>query len=107
MNRRCTYYYSFTNINHNYLLSGEGKLQKVICPDVWKDGANNTLESGGRELNENRLVSSSRKPKAARFNPYSRRCKICKGAISQKGAFYCLTCAYQKGLYLIPQNTKN
>jgi cysteine-rich PDZ-binding protein len=87
---------------------GESKLQRVICPDVWKDGASNTLESGGRQLNENKLLSNRARPRgpasgaatagsAPRFNPYVRKCKICKGNISQQGAYYCQTCAYQKG----------
>jgi cysteine-rich PDZ-binding protein len=30
---------------------------KVIVPDKWKEGASNTSESGGRKINENKLLS--------------------------------------------------
>jgi hypothetical protein len=36
------------------------KLDKVICPDVWKDGASNTNE-GGRKINENKLTGANKK----------------------------------------------
>ncbi|RWW15564.1 hypothetical protein GW17_00020585 [Ensete ventricosum] len=36
---------------------GEKKLAKVIVPDKWKEGASNTTESGGRKINENKLLS--------------------------------------------------
>jgi hypothetical protein len=29
----------------------------VIVPDKWKEGASNTNESGGRKINENKLLS--------------------------------------------------
>jgi hypothetical protein len=29
----------------------------VIVPDKWKEGASNTLEGGGRKINENKLLS--------------------------------------------------
>ncbi|KAL2931562.1 Cysteine-rich PDZ-binding protein [Bienertia sinuspersici] len=35
----------------------EKKLAKVIVPDKWKAGASNTNESGGRKINENKLLS--------------------------------------------------
>ncbi|CAN0852474.1 Cysteine-rich PDZ-binding protein [Linum grandiflorum] len=35
----------------------EKKLAKVIVPDKWKEGASNTNESGGRKINENKLLS--------------------------------------------------
>ncbi|URE41216.1 Cysteine-rich PDZ-binding [Musa troglodytarum] len=35
----------------------EKKLAKVIVPDKWKEGASNTTESGGRKINENKLLS--------------------------------------------------
>jgi len=37
--------------------AGEKKLGKVIVPDKWKEGASNTNESGGRKINENKLLS--------------------------------------------------
>jgi hypothetical protein len=39
------------------LFAGEKKLGKVIVPDKWKEGASNTLEGGGRKINENKLLS--------------------------------------------------
>ncbi|KAM0049091.1 putative PDZ-binding protein, CRIPT [Helianthus debilis subsp. tardiflorus] len=35
----------------------EKKLSKVIVPDKWKEGASNTTETGGRKINENKLLS--------------------------------------------------
>lgn len=37
--------------------AGQKKLSKVIVPDKWKEGASNTNESGGRKINENKLLS--------------------------------------------------
>jgi Microtubule-associated protein CRIPT len=34
---------------------------QVICPDKWKEGANNTLESGGRKVNENKMLSKKKR----------------------------------------------
>lgn len=72
----------------------EKKLAKVIVPDKWKAGASNTLESGGRKVNENKLLG-----KQQRYQPYKTtvKCKICKSALHQQG-IYCHNCAYQKGL---------
>ncbi len=39
----------------------EGKLNKVICQDVWKDGARNTTESGGRITNENKMLTKQKR----------------------------------------------
>jgi len=41
--------------------AGEKKLAKVIVPDKWKDGAKNTMESGGRKINENKLLSKAKR----------------------------------------------
>uniref|UniRef100_A0A8D2ZTK7 Cysteine-rich PDZ-binding protein n=2 Tax=Scophthalmus maximus TaxID=52904 RepID=A0A8D2ZTK7_SCOMX len=75
----------------------EKKLGKVITPDTWKDGARNTTESGGRRLNENKMLTS----KKARFDPYSKTgfatCRICKSSVHQSGSHYCQGCAYKKG----------
>uniref|UniRef100_A0AAX7UW49 Cysteine-rich PDZ-binding protein n=1 Tax=Astatotilapia calliptera TaxID=8154 RepID=A0AAX7UW49_ASTCA len=75
----------------------EKKLGKVITPDTWKDGARNTTESGGRKLNENKMLTS----KKARFDPYSKSgfaiCRICKSSVHQAGSHYCQGCAYKKG----------
>ncbi len=75
----------------------EKKLGKVITPDVWKEGARNTTESGGRMINENKALTS----KKARNNPYStkfEKCRICKQVVHQVGSYYCQACAYKKGI---------
>ncbi|KAK8591880.1 hypothetical protein V6N13_062476 [Hibiscus sabdariffa] len=67
------------------------KLSKVIVPDKWKEGASNTNESGGRKINENKLLS-----KKHRWTPYGNtKCIICKQQVHQD-AKYCHTCAYSK-----------
>ncbi|KAL4367781.1 hypothetical protein GQ457_05G034210 [Hibiscus cannabinus] len=69
------------------------KLSKVIVPDKWKEGASNTNESGGRKINENKLLS-----KKKRWTPYGNtKCIICKQQVHQDGK-YCHTCAYSKGV---------
>ncbi|CAO2206024.1 unnamed protein product, partial [Urochloa humidicola] len=71
----------------------EKKLGKVIVPDKWKEGASNTNESGGRKINENKLLS-----KKNRWTPYGNtKCIICKQQVHQDGK-YCHTCAYSKGV---------
>ena len=57
----------------------EKKLARVICPDKWKDGARNTLESGGRMLNENKMLSKKkhRYGKAPRTNERESVCVLC------------------------------
>eukprot|EP00775_Hariotina_reticulata_P012373 gene12373-biopygen13623 len=70
----------------------EKKLQKVACPDKWKDGSSNTNESG-RRINENKALS-----KAKRYSPYAskaNKCKVCKSNLHQEG-IYCHSCAYSK-----------
>lgn len=96
----------------------EAKLGKVITPDPWKSGARNTVESGGRKLNENKALSSSLK--SSRINPVTtvfRPCRfvfpdklmlssnpspfvprICKQKVHQSGSHYCQACAYKKGI---------
>lgn len=50
---------------------------QVICPDPWKEGANNTNQSGGRKINENKALS-----KGKRYTPYGKssaapsKCKV-------------------------------
>ncbi|CAI5986799.1 unnamed protein product [Closterium sp. NIES-65] len=72
------------------------KLSKVIVPDKWKEGASNTTESGGRKINENKLLS-----KKKRYTPYassaSFKCIICKQQLHQEGK-YCHLCSYKKGV---------
>ncbi|XP_043800847.1 cysteine-rich PDZ-binding protein isoform X2 [Apis laboriosa] len=38
----------------------EKKLGKVITPDPWKNGARNTVESGGRKVGENKALSAGK-----------------------------------------------
>ncbi|KAJ7299891.1 hypothetical protein O6H91_Y010800 [Diphasiastrum complanatum] len=69
------------------------KLTKVIVPDKWKEGASNTMESGGRKINENKLLT-----KKNRWTPYgTTKCTICKQQLHQDGK-YCQSCAYKKGV---------
>ncbi|XP_027194112.1 cysteine-rich PDZ-binding protein [Dermatophagoides pteronyssinus] len=72
------------------------KLGKIITPDVWKSGARNTTESGGRSINENKALTSRKN----RFQPYQKfeTCKICKQKVHQAGSHYCQSCAYKKGI---------
>lgn len=75
----------------------EKKLGKVITPDPWKSGARNTVESGGRKVNENKALTASKN----RFNPYTSKfetCKICRQKVHQVGSHYCQPCAYKKGI---------
>lgn len=76
---------------------GEKKLGKVITPDPWKVGARNTVASGGRKLNENKLLTSGKN----RFNPYTtsfQRCRICAQHVHQPKSHYCQSCAFKKGI---------
>jgi cysteine-rich PDZ-binding protein len=56
----------------------EKKLSKIITPDPWKVGARNTTkatgETGGRKINENKAISSSRE----RFNPMGTEFPPCR-----------------------------
>ncbi|KAK2416208.1 cysteine-rich PDZ-binding protein [Trifolium repens] len=38
------------------------KLSKEIVPNKWKEGASNTIEGGGRKINENKLLSKNSRP---------------------------------------------
>merc|ERR1711879_176464 len=72
----------------------EKKLDKVICPDVWKDGARNTTggRDGGRKLGVNMLLEK----KKFGFNPTAVKCKKCNKKIQDKH-LYCNLCAYEVG----------
>lgn len=52
----------------------EKKLGRVITPDPWKNGARNTLESGGRKVGENKALTA----KKGRFNPYTAKFLECR-----------------------------
>jgi len=98
------------------------KLGRVVVPDVWKDGARNTKESGGQKISENKLLSSQHYkfttsvkevPIAKKSSKvilssgdisktrvvalYADKCKICKSALHQPG-YYCQGCSYAKGI---------
>jgi len=50
--------------------------------------ARNTTEKGGRQLNENKALTSTKN----RFNPYTPKfegCRICKQKVHQVGSYYC------------------
>ncbi|CAH8641842.1 unnamed protein product [Schistosoma guineensis] len=84
-------------LRNKFRLTGERKLGKVITPDPWKAGARNTVSGGGRKLNENKLLTSSKN----RFSPYSNafpRCRICAQTVHQPGSYYCQQCAFKKGI---------
>jgi hypothetical protein len=40
---------------------GQKKTGTVICPDPWKDGARNTIEGGGRKINENKMLNKEKR----------------------------------------------
>lgn len=75
----------------------EKKLGRVITPDPWKIGARNTVESGGRKIGENKLLTANK----TRFNPYTsnfQKCRVCRTSVHQVGSHYCQACAYKKGI---------
>ncbi|KAI9141351.1 cysteine-rich PDZ-binding protein-like protein [Paraphysoderma sedebokerense] len=74
----------------------EKKLAKTATSDVWKDGSRNATIGKDRKLNENKLLTKGKA--AARFNPYSSKCKICKQTVHQQGSNYCQSCAYKEGI---------
>lgn len=81
----------------------EKKLSTLVTADTWKAGAKNTLESGGRQLNENKLLTSSSKARLASGTADSskaqfRDCRICKAKCHQVGSYYCQHCAYKKAI---------
>ncbi|UPQ99864.1 OCRE domain-containing protein [Chloropicon primus] len=81
----------------------EEKLGRVAAPDTWKAGARNTMESGGRKVGENKLLS--RKLAAGGMGATGggprRRCVDCGQACHQDQATLCHVCAYSKGVCAI------
>mmetsp|Transcript_23944 Transcript_23944/g.26567 ORF Transcript_23944/g.26567 Transcript_23944/m.26567 type:complete len:99 (-) Transcript_23944:100-396(-) len=73
----------------------EKKLARVICQDPWKDGARNTVESGGKKVGKIRTTSTRRSKRRA--SPYSKVCRICHAKLHVTGN-YCNDCAYKKGI---------
>ena len=76
----------------------QGKLSKVIVPDKWKDGATNTVASGGiRAGKTNKLLAAKNKSSSAQWVPTERRCRICKSKVMAQMNF-CNDCAHSKGI---------
>ena len=77
----------------------EKKLSRGIHQEMWKEGSRNTVESGGRRINENKALTS--KGKTGKWTPYGAggaggKCRICKLSLHQEGIF-CQKCAYAQG----------
>eukprot|EP01012_Entosiphon_sulcatum_P042046 TRINITY_DN55980_c0_g1_i1.p1 TRINITY_DN55980_c0_g1~~TRINITY_DN55980_c0_g1_i1.p1 ORF type:complete len:105 (-),score=13.64 TRINITY_DN55980_c0_g1_i1:21-335(-) len=68
-----------------------------ISPDVWKDGARNTTDSGGRTGKTTNMLLNRHKS-AYRMNPYGSRCLGCKGPTMGTNHKYCSRCAFDKGV---------
>jgi hypothetical protein len=67
-------------------------------PDKWKDGASNTVASGGVAAGKtNKALSAKKKTAAAQWIPSERRCRICKSKVLAQMNF-CNDCAHQKGI---------
>eukprot|EP00898_Chlorokybus_atmophyticus_P008491 jgi/Chlat1/8643/Chrsp87S08038 len=80
----------------------EKKLGKVIVPDKWKAGASNTLESGGRKVGENKLLSAASKSKGvSSTSTATGKCRICKSPVHQTAGVYCHNCSYKLGICAI------
>ena len=89
----CAYFSSVLRNARLIFNEGQKKLTRVITPDPWKDGARNTAESGGRKVNENKLLTKNK-----RFTPLGlTSCRLCKGKLHDQG-LYCQTCAYKRGI---------
>ena len=56
---KCKFSYLFPFLIHNL---GEKKLDKVACPDVWKEGSRNTAggKDGGRVVGANKLLEKKK-----------------------------------------------
>eukprot|EP00761_Pharyngomonas_kirbyi_P000564 gb/GECH01000564.1/.p1 GENE.gb/GECH01000564.1/~~gb/GECH01000564.1/.p1 ORF type:complete len:108 (+),score=23.20 gb/GECH01000564.1/:1-324(+) len=82
----------------------EKKLKKVVVPDKWKDGANNSKRDPKKTNTllkmKSGASSSSNKTKKSRLTPYKKppQCKLCKSVVYQDGMSYCHTCAYKRGI---------
>ena len=77
----------------------EKKLSRGIHQEMWKEGSRNTVESGGRRINENKALTA--KGKTGKWTPYGAggaggKCRICKLSLHQEGIF-CQKCAYAQG----------
>lgn len=77
----------------------EKKLSRGIHQEMWKEGSRNTVEGGGRRINENKALTA--KGKTGKWTPYGAggaggKCRICKLSLHQEGIF-CQKCAYAQG----------
>jgi hypothetical protein len=90
-----------------FTLLGEKKLDKIITPDVWKDGSRNPPpgKDAGKKLNTNKLLEKKKfryksllhvKYNKNSFDPYGSKCKLCKCNVPEK-QIYCHSCSYSKG----------
>ncbi|CBY14533.1 unnamed protein product [Oikopleura dioica] len=77
----------------------EKKWGKIITPEVWKAGAKSSHSKS--KLNENKYLTKG----TNRFDPMKKEkmksCRICKKTLHQKGAHFCSTCAFQKGICMM------
>ena len=92
----------------------EKKWGKIITPEVWRDGAKSSHKNSKLGENKfltkvgNRIISidlfACFKGKT-RYDPMKKSkmndCRICKMTLHQKGAHFCSTCAYQKGICMM------
>ncbi|KAL1124477.1 hypothetical protein AAG570_001103 [Ranatra chinensis] len=76
----------------------EKKLGRVITPDPWKNGARNTVESGGRRVAENKALTSRASNRFSAYTTKFSTCRICRQKVHQPSAHYCQPCAYKKGI---------
>mmetsp|Transcript_9089 Transcript_9089/g.8012 ORF Transcript_9089/g.8012 Transcript_9089/m.8012 type:complete len:100 (+) Transcript_9089:36-335(+) len=74
----------------------EKKLDKIVTPDAWKDGARNITKGkdGGRSIGGNSMLA---KKKSYSYDPLAAKCKNCKCNLNGK-SIYCQSCAYAKGI---------
>merc|ERR1711953_772917 len=75
------------------------KWGKIITPEVWRDGAKSSHKNS--KLGENKFLTKGK----TRYDPMKKSkmndCRICKMTLHQKGAHFCSTCAYQKGICMM------
>jgi hypothetical protein len=76
----------------------QSKLSKGVVPDKWKDGATNSVASGGVTAGKtNKALAGKKKTAAASWVPSERRCRICKSKVMPQMNF-CNDCAHKKGI---------
>ena len=95
---KCMSYISLRDliVCSHFLAAGEKKLSKLAVPDKWKaekEAAGPGGSPHGRVLAKNTLLS-----KGQRYNPFSKKCKLCQATVHLENAEYCQTCAYKGGI---------